>query len=135
MPHPERQPPILEDVRSVHHQQISRLAWLDRRVVAAFLAASRDGDFAALLALLDPDAVAGEVPGAHAVAATFAGRAHAARLTLVDGVPAAVWAHRGPPEVVFTFIISDGKITRIAMDDDQDRLSRGSLSPFALASW
>jgi hypothetical protein len=50
------------------------------------------------------------------VAATFAGRAEAARLALVDGVPVAVWAHGGRPKVVFTFTISDGKITDIALD-------------------
>lgn len=93
-----------------------------REIVAAFLAASRSGDFAALLELLDPDAVAVEVRGAHAVAAFFAGRAQAARLALVDGVPAAVWSHRGRPKAVFAFTVSDGKITRIAIDTDPDRL-------------
>ncbi|GAA0358111.1 sigma-70 family RNA polymerase sigma factor [Actinoallomurus spadix] len=105
-----------------------------REIVAAFLAASRDGDFAGLLALLDPGAVlvadpatvrmgaAAEVRGADAVAATFNGRAQAARPALVDGVPAAVWAYRGRPKVVFTFTVTDGRITRIAMDADPDRL-------------
>ncbi|MEU4226157.1 sigma-70 family RNA polymerase sigma factor [Nonomuraea sp. NPDC026600] len=93
-----------------------------REIVAAFLAASRNGDFAALLDLLDPDAVAVEVRGGHAVAAFFAGRAQAARLALVDGVPAAVWSHRGRPKAVFTFTVSDGKITCIAIDTDPDRL-------------
>ncbi|MEU6432074.1 sigma-70 family RNA polymerase sigma factor [Microbispora sp. NPDC046973] len=93
-----------------------------REVVAAFLAASRTGDFAALLELLDPDAVAGEIRGAHAVAAFFAGRAQAARLALVDGVPAAVWSHRGRPRAVFTFAVSGGRITRVTVDADPDRL-------------
>ncbi|GAA0829583.1 sigma-70 family RNA polymerase sigma factor [Streptosporangium amethystogenes subsp. fukuiense] len=93
-----------------------------REIVAAFLAASRSGDFAALLELLDPDAVAVEARGAQAVAAFFAGRAQAARLALVDGVPAAVWSHRGRPKAVFTFTISGEKITRIAIDTDLDRL-------------
>jgi RNA polymerase sigma factor (sigma-70 family) len=93
-----------------------------REIVAAFLAASRGGDFAALLELLDPDAVAVEVRGAHAVAAFFAGRAQAARLALVDGVPAAVWSHRGRPKAVFTFTISGEKITCVAIDTDLDRL-------------
>jgi RNA polymerase sigma factor (sigma-70 family) len=114
---------------------------LKRQMVAAFLAASRGGDFGALLALLDPGAVlmadpaavrmgaassqwalTAEVRGADAVAATFAGRAEAARLALVDGVPAAVWAPGGRPKAVFTFTISDGKITGIALDGDPDRL-------------
>ena len=112
-----------------------------REMVAAFLAASRGGDFGALLALLDPGAVlvadpaavrmgatskqwalTAEVRGADAVAATFAGRAEATRLALVDGVPGAVWAPGGRPKVVFTFTISDGKITGIALDADPDRL-------------
>jgi RNA polymerase sigma-70 factor (ECF subfamily) len=102
--------------------------------VAAFLAASRGGDFATLLALLDPDAVlvadpaavqigaAADVRGADAVAATFAGRAEAARLALVDGVPGAVWARGGRPKVVFTFTVRDEKITSIALHADPDRL-------------
>jgi RNA polymerase sigma factor (sigma-70 family) len=105
-----------------------------REMVAAFLAASRGGDFGALLALLDPGAVlvadpaavqmgaAAEVRGADAVGATFAGWAKGARLALADGVPAAVWAPGGRPKVVFTFTISDGKITGIALDGDPDRL-------------
>ncbi|MEU7744561.1 sigma-70 family RNA polymerase sigma factor [Nonomuraea sp. NPDC049158] len=93
-----------------------------REIVEAFLAASRSGDFAALLELLDPDAVVGEVRGDHAVAAFFSGRAQAARLALVDGVPAAVWSHLGRPKAVFTFTIDDEKITRIDIDTDSDRL-------------
>ncbi|MEV4296340.1 sigma-70 family RNA polymerase sigma factor [Microbispora rosea] len=93
-----------------------------REIVAAFLAASRNGDFAALLELLDPDAVAGEVRGANAVAAFFAGRAQAARLALVDGVPAAVWSHRGRPKAVFTFAVRNGKIARITVDAAPDLL-------------
>lgn len=93
-----------------------------REIIAAFLAASRNGDFDALLTLLDPDAVAGETRGAHAVAAFFAGRAQAARPALVDGVPAAVYAHRGLPKAVFTFTVRDEKITDITVDADPDRL-------------
>lgn len=106
----------------------------NREIVAAFLAASRAGDFSGLLALLDPNAVyvadpvtvqmgsAAEIRGAGAVAATFAGRAEAARLALVDGVPAAVWAQGGQPKVVFNFTISDGRITGIALVADPARL-------------
>ncbi|GAA5105970.1 sigma-70 family RNA polymerase sigma factor [Nocardia iowensis] len=93
-----------------------------REIIEAFLTASRSGDFAALLELLDPDAVALEIRGAHAVAAFFAGRAQAARLALVDGVPAAVWWHRGRPKAVITFAISDGKISTITIDTDPHRL-------------
>ncbi|MEV6965738.1 sigma-70 family RNA polymerase sigma factor [Hamadaea sp. NPDC051192] len=93
-----------------------------REVIAAFLAASRAGDFAALVELLDPDAVAGDAQGAQAVAAMFSGRAQAAVLALVDGVPAAVWAHRGRAKAVLAFTFDDGKITGIDFETDEDRL-------------
>src|SRR5215469_14391417 len=78
------------------------------RLVSAFLAASRNGDFAALLAVLDPDVVLhadeaavklGTVPeirGAREVAA-FSGRARGARPALVDGLAGAVWMPGGHP--------------------------------------
>lgn len=105
-----------------------------REVVAAFLAASRGGDFGALLGVLDagtvlradPAAVRmgtpAETRGADAVARVFAGRAEAARLALVNGIPGAVWAQRGQPKVVFTFAISGGKITAINLAADQEQL-------------
>src|SRR5438067_197070 len=91
---------------------------VQREVVDAFLAASRAGNFDALLAVLDPDVVfradgaavqigaAREVAGRRAVAETFAGRARAAQPALVDGAPALVWAVRGEPRVVFEFTIA-----------------------------
>ncbi|GGT64459.1 sigma-70 family RNA polymerase sigma factor [Actinomadura citrea] len=94
-----------------------------REIVAAFLAAARGGDFHALLDLLDPDAViVGESRGAEAVASFFTGRAQAARLALVDGEPAAVWAHQGVNRAVITFTVEDGQITSISVDTDPDRL-------------
>ncbi|MEV0659797.1 sigma-70 family RNA polymerase sigma factor [Actinomadura luteofluorescens] len=94
-----------------------------REIVAAFLAAARDGDFHALLDLLDPDAVAvGEFRGAEAVASFFAGRARAARLALVDGDPAAVWTHQGAAKAVIAFTVEDGQITTITVETDPDRL-------------
>ncbi|WP_206619557.1 hypothetical protein [Streptomyces hoynatensis] len=56
------------------------------------------------------------------VAAFFAGRAQAARLALVDGVPAAVWWHRGRPGAVLAFTVREGRISRIAVETDPDRL-------------
>ena len=97
-----------------------------REAVGAFFAASRNGDFDALVAMLDPDVVVrpdraaaqaggiGELRGAEAVAATFARRrAKGARMALVNGIPGAVWAPGGTPRVVFSFTIVDGKITAI----------------------
>ncbi len=106
-----------------------------REVIAAFLAASRSGNFGALLALLDPEAVLradaaavafgapAEVLGAHAVAETFAGRARAARLALVDGVVDLVWSQGGQPRVVFAFTLTDGIVTAIDMHADPERLA------------
>jgi RNA polymerase sigma-70 factor (ECF subfamily) len=105
-----------------------------REVVDAFLAASRNGEFDALLALLDPEAVVRadrvavtmggewEARGATAVARTFMGRARAARPALVDGVPGAVWAPGGTPRVVVEFVIAGGKILAITLIADPDQL-------------
>jgi len=105
-----------------------------REIVAAFLAASRGGDFDALLAVLDPDVVvradgvaarmgaASEVRGASAAANTFKGRAQAARRALVDGAAGAVWTHGGKPRVVFLFTIAEGKITAIDLIADPERI-------------
>jgi RNA polymerase sigma-70 factor (ECF subfamily) len=100
-----------------------------REVVDAFLAASRSGDFQALLALLHPDAVlradarakqlgANEGVGAQAVAKTFAGRARAARTALVGGAIGAVWLTGETPNVVFGFTIEDGLVTAIQLVAD-----------------
>ncbi|MQA86143.1 MAG: sigma-70 family RNA polymerase sigma factor [Streptosporangiales bacterium] len=112
-----------------------------RKVVEAFLAASRNGDFDALLAVLDPDvvlradpatvqaaarqargapAMAGEIHGAAAVADTFSGRAQAAQPALIDGTVGAVWAPAGRPRAVFNFTITAGKITAIEMLSDPE---------------
>jgi RNA polymerase sigma-70 factor (ECF subfamily) len=105
-----------------------------REVVSAFLAASRGGDFEALLAVLDPDVVlradgaavrmgaVGEARGRQDVAATFSGRAQAARLALIDGAPGAVWAVDGVPRVAFTFAVAAGKVVSIAMVADPELL-------------
>ncbi len=129
--------------RRVQGQEPTAVAGPDpvrqRQVVAAFLAASRGGDFEALLAILDPDVVVRadgaavligatrEVRGAADVAGTFAGRAQAARPALVDGVPGLAWAPAGRPRVVFRFTIRDGRIAAIDLVADADQLSRLDL--------
>jgi RNA polymerase sigma factor (sigma-70 family) len=111
-----------------------------RAVVDAFLAASRGGDFQALLAVLDPEVVVradpaavqagapGEVRGAAAVAGTFSGRARLARPALVDGAVGAVWAPGGRPRVVFGFTITRGRIVAIDILADPERLRRLDLA-------
>jgi RNA polymerase sigma factor (sigma-70 family) len=101
-----------------------------RELVGAFLAASRDGDFDRLLAVLSPDAVlradaksvrvaaayqdrggpvlAPEVRGAAEVARAFQGRATDALPALIDGQPGAVWAVRGQVRSAFVFAIAGG---------------------------
>lgn len=110
-----------------------------RDVVAAFLAASREGDFDALLRLLDPGVVlrsdeaavtAGapkQVLGAPAVAETFKGRARVAQLALIDGAVGAVWAPGGRRRVVFGFKVKDGKIVEIDLLADSARLEQLDL--------
>jgi RNA polymerase sigma-70 factor (ECF subfamily) len=112
-----------------------------REVVAAFLAASREGDFDALLTMLDPDIVLradtaaaqmgadAEAIGAHAVAGIFSGRAKALRPALIDGVPGAVWTLRGETRVVFAFTITGGMITAIEQIADPERIARLEVTP------
>jgi RNA polymerase sigma-70 factor (ECF subfamily) len=107
-----------------------------RAVVEAFLAASRHGDFAALLSMLDPSVelnadaagarmgAAALVRGADAVAEMFCGRAKAAELALIDGAPGAVWSAGGQPRVVFGFTIDhEGRITAIDLLADPSTLA------------
>jgi RNA polymerase sigma factor (sigma-70 family) len=110
-----------------------------REVVAAFLAASRNGNFEALLSVLDPDIVLradeaavktgaeGEVRGATAVAATFSGRAQAAQPAVINGAAGAVWAPGGKPRVVFSFTITAGKVVAIELLADPERIRQLDL--------
>jgi RNA polymerase sigma-70 factor (ECF subfamily) len=108
--------------------------------VSAFLAAAREGDFDGLLAMLAPDVVVRadqvavatgaepEVRGPDAVAGTFAGRAKAARLALIDGAFGLAWAPGGKPRVVFAFTIEDGRIAAIDLLSDPERLEGMDLA-------
>ncbi|MGO8950291.1 MAG: sigma-70 family RNA polymerase sigma factor [Ktedonobacterales bacterium] len=112
-----------------------------RAVVDAFLAASRTGNFEALLTVLDPEVVlraddAGVavgawsgVRGAQDVAKRFAG-VRGARLALMSGAVGAVWAPGGQPRVAFVFTITDGKIVAIDFIADPARLRQ--LDPVIL---
>lgn len=111
-----------------------------RQIVGAFLAASRGGNFDALLTMLDPDVVlradsaavntgaVSEVLGARAVAETFSGRARDARPVLVNGVPGLVWAPGGRPRVGFAFTVARGKIVGIELFADPERLAQIDMS-------
>jgi RNA polymerase sigma factor (sigma-70 family) len=114
-----------------------------RRVVDAFLAASRGGDFDALLTLLDPDVVLRADPGAVPVgeptllhgatavveqARSFSGRAPHAQSALVNGSVGVVVAPHGRLFLVMTFGFSDGRIAEIEVIADPQRLDRLELS-------
>jgi len=110
-----------------------------REVVEAFLAASRGGDFDALVAVLDPDVVLradrGAVPagistvirGAAVVAAqalTFARLSQLAQPVLVNGTAGLFTAVRGQPLSVMGFTVTRGKIVEIDILADPARLPR-----------
>jgi RNA polymerase sigma factor (sigma-70 family) len=128
-------------VRGVEEVEVDRDR--QRQVVEAFLNASRAGEFAELLALLDPDVVlradgaaalmgaTAEVRGAGDVAETFCGRAKAALLTLIDGNAGAVWSAGGAPRMVFDFTVTDGRITAIDMLADPGLLAELDLQPLS----
>jgi RNA polymerase sigma-70 factor, ECF subfamily len=130
--------------RRVRGSSTASAADLSRRheVIEAFLAASRGGDFEALLALLDPDVVvradrtavpAGaptEVRGAPAVgknALAFSGRARFAQVGLVNGVPGIVVAPRGRLLTVLRFAIRHSRIVEIDVVADPQRLRQLNL--------
>ncbi|MEO6512723.1 MAG: sigma-70 family RNA polymerase sigma factor [Nocardioides sp.] len=119
------------------------LAAADAAVVDAFMAASRDNEFAALLELLDPDAEvrvddaaqamgsqAASITGGRQIAEFFAGRAKAALPATLDGAAASCWQHLGEVKVVFAFTVLDGKVRQIELLADPSVLTRvGRRSP------
>ena len=117
-----------------------------REVVDAFLADARDGDFDALLAVLDPDVMlrsdgglirpglSRELRGAAAVAEqalTFSKFVRSARTrpALVNGAAGIVsWSPDGRPFSVMGFTVRGGKIVEIDVIADPERLSRLDLA-------
>ena len=105
-----------------------------REVVHAFLTASREGSFEALLAVLDPDvvfradAVAAaigstlEMYGAQAVAQRFMGRARGAQIALLDGAIGVLVAPQGQILLILNLTIAQGKITGIEAVGEPERL-------------
>jgi len=116
-------------------------------VVNAFLAASREGDFERLLAVLDPDVVLRSdggaarpdlvtmVRGAEAVAAramSFRQFGETATRALVNGIPGGVaWTPDGRPFAVVSATVAGGRIVSIDILADPDRLSRVDLDLIA----
>jgi len=115
----------------------------EEEVVEAFLAAARDGDFDALLAVLDPDIVERvdtgsgtivEVRGAHNVAR----RAMAAsqrgglvgRRALINGAPGWVSVLDGELFAIAALTVHNGRITTMDILLDPARLARLDLTLF-----
>ncbi len=112
-----------------------------RRLVNAFLAAARDGDFDSLLAALHNDVVlrvdaaaagsATTIRGAQAVAANaraFSANARFAEPALVDGAVGIVVAPQGRLALVLRFGVVGDKITEIDIEADPTRLRELSLA-------
>jgi RNA polymerase sigma-70 factor (ECF subfamily) len=117
-----------------------------REVAQAFMAASRDGNLEAVLAVLDPDVVlrvdpvavkaaaaneakgaprlVSEVRGAADVARVFLGSAQAARPALVDGTPGAAWAPGGRPRALWAFKVEQGRIVEVQVIADPKAIAR-----------
>jgi RNA polymerase sigma-70 factor (ECF subfamily) len=116
-----------------------------RKVVDAFFAAARRGDFDALVAVLDPDVVlrvdggtglpeaSARVRGAAAVAGQalmFNQPAAAVQAALVNGAAGAVVTVGGQPFAVMAFTVSRGRIAEIDILADPERLRRAGLAVF-----
>jgi len=114
-----------------------------REVVDAFFAAAREGDFDALVAVLDPDVVLRSdggaerphdtvtVHGAQAVAERASSYAHLSpyvRPALVNGVAGVVVAPRGRPFSVLAFTVRGGRIVAIDALADPARLAELDLT-------
>jgi RNA polymerase sigma-70 factor (ECF subfamily) len=110
-------------------------------VVNAFFAAARDGDFAGLIAALDPDVVlladAGPsgasniLRGATAIAkaSLFGARSgRTARPALISGSPGVVIFEHDRPVAIMGFTVAHGRIVEIDTISDPDRLRRLNLA-------
>ena len=112
-----------------------------REVVEAFLAASREGDFDRLVALLDPDVVlradfgsAGgsrEIRGVEAVinsAQTYSRLGLVMKPAIVNGAAGGVALRDGEPFSVGAFTVRGGKIVELDFFADPERLRRLDLT-------
>jgi RNA polymerase sigma-70 factor (ECF subfamily) len=112
----------------------------DRTVVEAFLTAAREGNFEALLSVLDPQVVLRaddaavrlggprQLSGSAAVAKAFLGRAQAGRFILADGAPAILVAPGGRLLLAMRVTIHEGRIAAIETIAEPARLTRLAFS-------
>lgn len=113
-----------------------------RAVVRAFLAAARQGDFEALLRVLDPDVVLRahtargvivKIGGTQvaAAAANGTGAAVRTRPVLVNGEPGImVWDQKGRPRAVMACAVVDGRIVEMLSVIDPEYLATLDLPAF-----
>jgi RNA polymerase sigma factor (sigma-70 family) len=106
-----------------------------RKIVEAFLAASRDGDFEGLLAVLDPNVVfradqaaqrlgsLAEIRGAAAVAETFKCRAQAAKPAFVDGALGVAVIFGGKLRIALRLTFSGDRISAVEVVADAGRIA------------
>ncbi|MFC6886907.1 MULTISPECIES: sigma-70 family RNA polymerase sigma factor [Actinomadura] len=117
-----------------------------RDVVNAFFAAARDGDFEALVSVLDPGVVLRSdggiararhtvvITGARTVAeqaVTFGRLSPHARPALINGAAGVVVASRGRPLSIMAFTVTGGKVVAIDVLSDPERLARLDLASLA----
>ena len=125
----------LQGVDNVANVDLSR----GLEVADAFLAASRAGNFDALLTLLDPGVVvrsdattprgAGGTPeGAVAVATWFSRGARGLQHAIIDSAPGIVWAPGGRLQGVLGLTITDGKIVEVNLIGDAERIRMFDIS-------
>jgi RNA polymerase sigma-70 factor (ECF subfamily) len=107
-----------------------------RAVIDAFLAASRNGDFEALLEVLDPHVVLRIDQGAEGIRAVIRGstdvagmvlaqgtpRARFGRPAIVNGAPGVLVAMPGHVLAVAAFTVAGGRITSVNIVADPDKL-------------
>ena len=106
-----------------------------KEVVSAFLAASRGGDFAALLAVLDANVVLSsdaaavakggspEIRGANDVATFFLGRARAVKPARIEDGMGAVFAVDGAARFALRAVVENGSIARLEAIADETTLA------------
>jgi RNA polymerase sigma-70 factor (ECF subfamily) len=117
-----------------------------REVVDAFFAASRNGDFDALVAVLDPDVVLRSDGGTErqsisqiirggatlaSQAIMFAQGAPYAQPAIVNGAAGVVVMRQGRPQSIMGFVVKGGRIVAIDVLADPVRLAHLDLAGFA----
>ncbi len=122
-----------------------------REIVTAFLSASREGNFNALLQLLAPNITLyaddmavktaatnkgkgappfeNEMRGASTIAELFKGRAVGAQLALINGSVGTAWLPGGKTRAAFLFFIENGKICEINVVTEPEELTEMEVRP------